>query len=440
MNKAIAQDDRGVGTQRVKVLALWTCVGLALMSCESGSSVAAPVDADPTKEFTNSIGMELIYLSAGYYVSRYETTQRQFAEIMGYNPSFYADPNHPVENVLAAEATEFCVRLTERERRDGKLPEGFAYALPTFKQYLQYRGDAPVSGSVSPYGGNRKWREEQSAPVGSGERNRLGLYDIVGNIQEFTADVDKGGGRLVTGGSFASHLKDPYEYPEIEMALRGADGRGFNLGFRCVLIRTIDPQWLATDDGALHKAAIIGDVDAAKAALDRGEAANDRNRWGDPAVNLAIRHGHLEFAGLLIDAKADLDVSSAHGLSPLLLAVEARDANAVAFLTERGARVNQRSKNGWLPLQAAVENRMAGTAELLIRQGADVNARGADGWTPLLAAIDTGREDLVRMLLDAGADINLCGGVSSDWSPLSRAKSKNRRKIAELLRRKGARE
>src|SRR4029079_10182479 len=83
-------------------------------------------------ETTNKIGMKLILIPpAGatlpkpYYLGKYEVTQRQWEEVMGYNPSQY-NPTHekskgmdtgtfPVERVTWFDSVEFCNKLSERE-------------------------------------------------------------------------------------------------------------------------------------------------------------------------------------------------------------------------------------------------------------------------------------------------------------------------------------
>ena len=45
------------------------------------------IKAVPENNFTNNLGMEMIYLNTGYYVSKYETRQKDFETVMRYNPS-----------------------------------------------------------------------------------------------------------------------------------------------------------------------------------------------------------------------------------------------------------------------------------------------------------------------------------------------------------------
>ena len=76
-----------------------------------------------------------VQLSFAFYMGKYQVTQKQFQEIMGYNPSIHKGDNKPVENVTWQEVTEFCDKLTVRERELGNIPYFYAYALPTESEW-----------------------------------------------------------------------------------------------------------------------------------------------------------------------------------------------------------------------------------------------------------------------------------------------------------------
>lgn len=222
-------------------LKLCCCVLLGVAGLMAGCDShpgprSGKVEAVASKSFTNSIGMEMIYLSAGYYVSKCETRQDQYQQMMGTNPSFSKAVYYPVESVSASDVEEFCKRLTEHERQAGKLPPGFVYDLPSLDQWKQYFAHAPIKDSVSPYGENPYWNRDHPAAVGSGEVNRLGICDLVGNVEELMKDPydpkNTPGYMMICGGSFARFRRDPYDYPLIPA---GIANTGLGVGFRCVL-------------------------------------------------------------------------------------------------------------------------------------------------------------------------------------------------------------
>lgn len=189
---------------------------------------------DMPGSFTNSIDMDMVKLPWGYYVSKYETRQSEFEAVMGYNPSEYPGADHPVETITATEADEFCRRLTELERERGTLPEGYIYDLPTFDQWMQYVADAGLRKAIIRY------RFGPHQPVGSGEVNRFGLYDLRGNVKEYSKDVNSPhepfSSRVMLGASWDETrwdwLRKDNKAGFIDISVKDSV-----VGFRCVLVR-----------------------------------------------------------------------------------------------------------------------------------------------------------------------------------------------------------
>ena len=115
---------------------------------------------------------------------------------MGNNPSsFKGTPNLPVESVSWLDATNFCARLTERERQAGRLPEGKVYRLPTEAEW-EYAcragtttrfsfGDDPQGTELEKYAWYDGNSGRQTHPVGTKLPNPWGLYDMHGNVFEW---------------------------------------------------------------------------------------------------------------------------------------------------------------------------------------------------------------------------------------------------------------
>src|SRR5512139_2462412 len=70
-------------------------------------------------------------------MGKYEVTQGEYLVVMGSNPSYYqppiaaADLNRPVEQVSWQDATNYCAKLTERERLAARIAPNSVYRLPT---------------------------------------------------------------------------------------------------------------------------------------------------------------------------------------------------------------------------------------------------------------------------------------------------------------------
>src|SRR5262249_4711820 len=120
-------------------------------------------------------------------------------------PIFKADrgggPDHPMENVLWAEAVEFCKRLSalaeeKRAARRYRLPTEaeWEYACRAGTTTPFHFGDS-LSAKQANFNGNFPYGDagkgpylRQTAKVGSYLPNAWGLYDMHGNVAEWCAD------------------------------------------------------------------------------------------------------------------------------------------------------------------------------------------------------------------------------------------------------------
>ena len=140
---------------------------------------------------------------SSFYMGRYQTTQTEYQEIMGINPSAFKGPTLPVEQVSWFDAVEYCNRLS---RKEGLTPAYIidgnnvnwnhyanGYRLPTEAEW-EY---ACRAGTQTPfYSGtsldDAGWFSGNSGgktrPVGEKQPNPWGLYDMHGNVLEWCWD------------------------------------------------------------------------------------------------------------------------------------------------------------------------------------------------------------------------------------------------------------
>ncbi len=143
-----------------------------------------------------------VTLTQGYWLGKYEVTQAQYQAIMGTNPSYIKGVDLPVEQVTWYDATNFCAKLTARERAAGRLPAGYEYTLPTEAQWeyacragtmtslnsgmdLSNAEECPEMDKVGWYYYNSN---DKTHPVGQKQPNNWGLYDMHGNVYEWCLD------------------------------------------------------------------------------------------------------------------------------------------------------------------------------------------------------------------------------------------------------------
>jgi formylglycine-generating enzyme required for sulfatase activity/serine/threonine protein kinase len=208
-----------------------------------------------------------VQLEAGFWVGTREVTQDLFQRVMRANPSqFNEGPDYPVDSVDWPTAVEFCRRLTDFEAAAGRLPTGYEYRLPTEAEW-EYAARAGTGTAFSfgetadPSMGNfhgiyqpgeavGKSAEERygTLPVASFTPNAFGLYDVHGNVAEWTLDrfwdrhpggqvtdpinLESGRGYTLRGGSWRDSAD------RVRSAAReGAPGstQRNSIGFRVVL-------------------------------------------------------------------------------------------------------------------------------------------------------------------------------------------------------------
>lgn len=157
-----------------------------------------------------------------FALGKFEVTQAQWYAVMGTTPSRFQGSTLPVERVSWAEAQAFVQKLSEKTGKSYRLPTEaeWEYAARAGTQTEYSFGDDPRQ--LSRYA----WHSANSAntthPVGTKLPNAFGLYDMHGNVWDWTADcyrenyVDaKGdasafnppdcGTRVVRGGSWGGN-------------------------------------------------------------------------------------------------------------------------------------------------------------------------------------------------------------------------------------------
>ena len=198
-------------------------------------------------------------ISSHFWIGKFEVTQEQWQAVMGNNPSKVKAFGHPVESVGYEQALEFCEKLNKLHA--DKLPAGYKFYLPseTEWEYACRAGTVTAlnSGKNLSGKGNRNqsdanldevgWYEVNSRgnhqPIGLKKPNAWGLYDMHGNVREWTRSWDltwylnSGGRKITRGGSFWDMAKF---CRSANRTSTNQCGLGDNLGFRVALVKIAD--------------------------------------------------------------------------------------------------------------------------------------------------------------------------------------------------------
>jgi formylglycine-generating enzyme required for sulfatase activity len=179
---------------------------MKLMWCPPGEFMMGTPKSE--KQRRKNEDQASVTLTTGFWLGKYEVTHSEWTQVMQTEPwtgHTYAreGADYPATWVSWNDATEFCRKLTVREREAGRLPDEWEYALPTEAQWeyacrarsvtrFSFGDNASKIGEYAWFFGNA-WHAGEiyshSYEVGQKKPNTWGLCDMHGNVWEWCRDV-----------------------------------------------------------------------------------------------------------------------------------------------------------------------------------------------------------------------------------------------------------
>jgi len=160
----------------------------------------------------------------GMWLSQYETTQAAWQKVMKSNPAaFKRGSQYPVERVSYYDVQKFLKRLNKKSEYSFRLPTEaeWEYAARGGVQTAYYWGKFAGRNKANCGGCKTQWSNVSSAEVGTFEANAFKLYDMLGNVQEWTCSAvnksydgsekrcsDNAIKRVLRGGSWSNDAQD----------------------------------------------------------------------------------------------------------------------------------------------------------------------------------------------------------------------------------------
>lgn len=167
--------------------------GYPMVWVEGGKFIRGDVAADPEDDnyTTNTDSIEI----SGFYIGKYEMSQEIWEKVMGIsnNHSFNKqNKRNPVENVSYSEVISFINKANDMYASNMRRK---MLSLPTEAEWEYAAGGGNKSPIKMKYAGpldNSAWFDEnsrdQTHPVGALQPNRLGIFDMTGNVCEWCQD------------------------------------------------------------------------------------------------------------------------------------------------------------------------------------------------------------------------------------------------------------
>ena len=225
----------------------------ATVLADAAAADAPPPDLPPTGAFENSLGMRFLPVpGTKALISIWETRVRDFEAYAQATSSAVPHPDfpetalQPKASVSRKEAEAFAAWLTAKEQSEGILAAGQRYRLPTDAEW-DAAIEAGRTGGPFPWGtgfpppdhfanyGLTNDGFAYTAPVGSFPPNRLGLYDLAGNLWEWIGQGCASGGAYLVRGAGWNARNQPYLAADFHYCFAADLVGHHNVGFRLVL-------------------------------------------------------------------------------------------------------------------------------------------------------------------------------------------------------------
>ena len=180
---------------------------------------------------------------------------------------------------------------------------------------------------------------------------------------------------------------------------------------------------------SLHLAAKHGSLEIAQSLLEKGLPVDElggsllfftdykskNEKKACTPLTLAVQHGQLDLAALLLKHKANIHITDAKGNTLIHKATKKGQKESVAFLIEQGLDIHAKNNDGHNALDKALKAQNPDLITYLSKQGGlDVNAKDKNGHTLLHREVQknyVNTNDLLSLetiecLLKNGADVN----------------------------------
>jgi ankyrin repeat protein len=189
-------------------------------------------------------------------------------------------------------------------------------------------------------------------------------------------------------------------------------------GVTAILAMGHDPNIQTEEEGwtPLWIAACYGLLEISRLLLEAGANVNMTTRKGITPLKEASQVGATALVQLLIENGANVDLAP-HDFqdSPLIVASYKNHMEVVTLLLAAGSNTRAQQSGGWSSLHYALLNKNKDMAIFILRHSPDVNPSTSGRLRPLHLAALAGFADICARLLDLGAEMEVTdsGGLTA---------------------------
>jgi formylglycine-generating enzyme required for sulfatase activity len=194
-----------------------------------------------------------VTITRDFYLGKFEVTQAQWEKVMATNPSRFRGSNRPVETVSWNDCQIFLAKLAAATGRRFALPTEAQWEFACRAGTTSRWSFGDEESQLSDYAWSGVNAGGETHPVGTRRPNPAGLYDMHGNVGEWTADgyekhlafrgatvdpqqpLSAGHSPVWRGGAWGDNpdfLRSGYRN------VSGVDTAQAGIGLRCVLLAT----------------------------------------------------------------------------------------------------------------------------------------------------------------------------------------------------------
>lgn len=303
-----------------------------------------------------------VTFACDFYMGKTPVTQEQYEAVTGTNPTAHEKVgNAPVDSVTWDQAKEYCLKLTQRDRKACVLAHDWEYRLPTDAEW-EYACRAgrsePRHGQLQDVAWYQDNADARPHAVGRKTPNAWGFHDMLGNVWEWCEDCFfvsccPMGCRSVRGGSCRSSARF------CRSAQRwgfGPNGRSRYCGFRLLaakagsLFELSPPVGFPSQEQAPIYAIDENDFDMALRVITADPDEIEPVYVVPPPLHCFVYEDNPEWVKWLLDHGADIESHEQdYGSTPLTAAVIHRQKRIIPILVRRGANTEgqlKRARNG----------------------------------------------------------------------------------------------